>query len=55
MNRNFESRMPNVLTGIYAPMAAEEIVDTLALLFPARLDEVPLSYSQAKALAGREP
>ena len=36
-------------------MAAEEIVDTLALLFPARLDEVPLSYSQAKALAGREP
>ena len=55
LRRNFESRMPNVLTGIYAPMAAEEIVDTLALLFPARLDAQPLSYAAAKALAGREP
>ena len=54
-NRNFESRMPNVLSGIFKPMAAVEIVATLSLLFPARLDERPLSYSQAKALAGREP
>ena len=55
MNRTFEQRMPDVRTGIFAPMAAQEIVDTLALLFPARLDADPLSYSQAKALAGREP
>ena len=55
MNRNFEQRMPNVLSGIFKPMAAEEIVDTLSLLFPARLDARPLSYAQAKALAGGEP
>ena len=55
MNRTFEQRMPNVRTGIFAPMAAQEIVDTLGLLFPARLDADPLTYAQAKALAGREP
>lgn len=55
MNRTFEQRMPNVLQGIFQPMAAEEVVDTLALLFPARLDPNPLSYAAAKNLAGREP
>jgi hypothetical protein len=55
IDRTFEQRMPDVRTGIFAPMAAQEIVDTLGLLFPARLDPDPLSYEQARALAGQEP
>jgi hypothetical protein len=55
MSRSFDQRMPNVKSGIFRPMAAQEVVDTLALLFPARLDANPLTYRQAKALAGREP
>ncbi|MGK2956096.1 MAG: hypothetical protein ACSLFI_10560 [Solirubrobacterales bacterium] len=55
LNRTFEQRMPDVTKGIFKPMAADEIVDVLALLFPSRLDEDPLSYTEAKKLAGREP